>query len=263
MASIPSQNLTIGKGIVWLAPHLTPQPVTVANGFEDMGNAPGLSLAINTETISHYSSRGGIRLKDDETTIEINRTGTLTIDDMKPSNLAKFFMGSVSTVSIASDSAKTETFAAVKPGIGYQLGVSAQNPAGVRKVTGVTVSDADTPATIYTVNVDYIVDLNRGFIEILPGGALAAGDIDITVEYDVEASTHTQIIAGDTEVAGSMLFQASNPKGELLDYLMPYVKIRPSGDLQLISDEYMQVEFNVEVLALGNFAPVYLNGQPV
>lgn len=263
MAQLASQNLTIGKGIVWFAPHATQNPTAPANGFEDMGNAPGLSLSVSTETLPHHSSRGGIRQKDAEIILEVNRSGSLTIDDMKPSNLAKFFLGSASTVTHAGVTTQTNQFVDVKPGIGYQIGVSSTHPAGLRKLSNVVVHLTGTPATIYVLDTDYALDADRGFIEILPGGALASGTLDIDVDFDVAASTRPQVIAGNTEIGGSLLFQAFNPAGPRMDYLMPYVKIRPSGDLQLISEEFMQVEFTLEVLALGSYSPIYLNGQPV
>lgn len=263
MAQIASRNLTIGKGQVFAARHATAEPTAPAQGYRDFGNAPAFSIAVNSETISHYSSRGGVRVKDDETIIEINRTGTLQIDDMDPKNLAIYFLGEELSVTASSATGTTNTFTNVEKGRSYQLGVVLPGaPSGARNVT-VTAVATVTGSTALVLGTDYEVDAERGFVTLLPGGSVvttgnaAAG---VTVTFNTAASTRRQIIAGGTEFVGSLQFHAYNPKGARLDYFFPLVKLRPSGDLALISEEYMSASFEFEALALGSLAPLYING---
>jgi hypothetical protein len=266
MGLITSENLTIGKGQVQLAKHASLNPTALTNGFRDIGNAPGLSLNIATEKLEHFSSRGGIRQKDDSTTVQVTRTGTLQFDDMDPENLAMLFLGQALSVAASSASNKTETFTAITLGYGYQLGQTALNPSGDRAVSIDSVTLAAAPNTPLVLNTDYEIDLARGFIRIKKGSTLFAGGhlaTGFTVTYDVAASTRKQVISGGTEFVGAMQYHAYNPKGANLDYFFPYVKLSPSGDLALIGEEYMTGSFSVEALPLGDLPAILLNGQPV
>lgn len=268
MAQIPSRNLAIGKGQVFLAQHASLEPTAPATSYRDVGNCPGVSFAVNTETIQHFSSRGGIRVKDDETVIEVNRTGTLRIDDMSVENLAMFFFGDAQILNVAALSDQTETIAAaaVKKGQSFQLGVDpATRPTGYRSVSIDSVALTGAPGTTYPATdagvVNWTLDGPRGFLTIGQGSNIADG-AGLTVTYDVAAHRRQTIISGNVEKAFSMQYHAYNPKGALIDFFFPFIKIRPNGDLQLISEEYMEVEFQAEVLGLGSMAPIYLNGQP-
>ena len=227
-----------------------------------------MSFAVNTDTIEHFSSRGGIRTKDDTTTIEVNRTGTMRIDDMSMENLGLFFFGDPQVQSVAAVASATEVIAGanVKKGRSYQLGVDAAlRPTGYRNVSITSVALTGAPGTTYPATAggvtNWEIDAARGFFTIGESSAIA-DSAGITVTYSVAAHSRRMVISGNTEKAFSMQFHAYNPKGQLIDYFFPFVKIRPNGDLQLISEEYMEVEFQVEVLGLGSYAPVYMNGQP-
>ena len=268
MAQIPSENLTIGKGQVFLAQHASLEPTTPAVGYRDVGNCPGVSLTVNSETLQHYSSRGGIRVKDDETIIEVSRTGVLRIDDMGVDNIAMFFFGNAQVLNVAAQTSLTEVIAGanVQKGRSFQLGVDlSTRPTGYRSVSIDSVALTGAPGTTYPATdagvVNWELDAARGFLTIGKASNIADG-AGLTVTYDVAAHRRQMILSGNTEKAFSMQFHAYNPKGALIDYYFPFVKIRPNGDLQLISEEYMEVEFQIEVLGLGSLAPIYMNGQP-
>lgn len=263
---IASPDLRIGKGIVLIAKHASDEPTAPANGYRDIGNAPGLALSAEVESIEHYSSRGGIKTKDDEQTTSTTYNGTITIDSMSMDNLAMFFLGSNGPVTQASATGKTQVFTGIKLDHTYQLGQTSVNPTGDRNVTITAMTLAAAPNTALVAGTHYELDAVRGTIRILPGTGLFVGghqDTGFTVTYNAAASTRRQVISGETEFVGSLRFLANNPKGEDVDYFFPNVKLRPNGDHQLISDEYMQIEFQFEALTLGNYKAVYIDGQPV
>ena len=86
-----ARNLTLGKGELHFATfgdNLTQIP----GGFRFLGNCPEFNLTVETESLDHYSSTGGIRVKDDSVTLEINTTGTILCDDADPKNVALFLV---------------------------------------------------------------------------------------------------------------------------------------------------------------------------
>ena len=268
MAQIPSENLTIGKGQVFLAQHASLAPTAPAVGYRDVGNCPGVSFAVNAETVPHYSSRNGILVKDEEIVIETSRTGVLRIDDMSVENLTLFFLGDAQVLNVAAQTGLTETIPSsnVRRGCSYQLGVDpATRPSGHRRVSIDSVVRTSAPATAYAETAggvrNWALDAERGFLTIDKASEIPDG-VGLTVTYDVAAHRRQMILSGNAEKAFSMQYHAYNPKGESVDYFFPLVKIRPNGDLPLISEEYMEVEFRIEALSLGHLAPVYLSGQP-
>lgn len=262
---VATQNLVIGKGKMHFALHASSNPTALARSFRDFGNVPSASFTSQTQTIEHKTSRASVNLQDDETTIEISRTGTITVDDIDPKNIALYFLGSSATVTGASEDDTEETITNVEPGHRYQLGASVSNPSGKRLITIVSIETV-TGATALVEDTDYTLDSARGILTILDDtsvvtdGNKAAG---IVVTYDVAANTRTQIVSGDDEAVGALWFESTNPKGQRIDYHFPFVKIRPAGEFNLISDEYMTMQFDITALPLGDLPVTYADGPAV
>ena len=92
-----ARNLTLGKGELHFA-KFTDNLTRIPGGLRFLGNCPEFNMTVETESLDHYSSTGGIRVKDDSVTLEINTTGTISCDDADPKNVALFFLGSEATV---------------------------------------------------------------------------------------------------------------------------------------------------------------------
>src|SRR5690606_38351652 len=102
--------------------------------------------------------------------------------------------------------AQTENLADVQQGLHYQLGVSANRPAGAKGIVGSEDSnstgavvvyeagDSNSAAGAFIEGTDYTVDAQLGRVYIVPGGGIADGT-DLTVEYTVRASTFTRVIS--------------------------------------------------------------------
>jgi hypothetical protein len=256
-----ADNLMIGKGELWYSPFKA--GTKVPEGFFFVGNTPEVSLNREADTLPHYSSTRGLRRKDEEITIEARLAGSFTVDDVRPETVAMFLMGEVLTTTTTVETALTSTFTGVKKGRTYQLGETALLPSGTRGLTAVTsVALSAAPSTVYVANTDYTVDLELGLITILSTGSIA-DNANITVTYSQAAGTRQRIISGDTEVQGALKWISHNPKGLKLDYLLPWVKIRPNGDLTLVSEEWMTVPLSIEALYRDdNTALAYMDGRP-
>lgn len=258
-----SHNLTIPRGKIFFAKYLantqTPGPL------RELGNCPEFTLQRETEKLQHYSSQAGMKTLDEEITIGSTMSGSTTTDDIKAENVAYWFMGDISTLTVIAQTATVETFSDVKAGDSFQLGRTNANPTGARKLTNVVATDgaASSPAT-YALGTDYEIDLQLGIITVLAGGAADGEDLKVT--YDVAASTREQIIAGDTEVEGELKFISFNPTGPQADITIPRARISPNGDFALVNDpdstEFQTMPLSISVLKKGTLALAYRDGRP-
>lgn len=262
------QNYTLGRGRIFFAPFLT--GTQTPGGERWLGNAPELNLTIERETLEHFSSYQGIREKDLSIPLQVNRTGTLITDNIDPNNVALFFFGTTLDVARTGATVTDEAHNDVKKGYYYQLGVSANNPAGVKGLdlhttpsTKIVVNDTTIPTPVtYVEGTDYTVDMDLGRVYIVPTGAIA-NDTDLRISYKTKTSTTKRIISGSSPVEGSLRYVAANPAGANIDYFMPYVSLAPNGDYALIGDELQQIPFTLEILKKTGLEAIYAEGRPV
>lgn len=249
-------NQVLGRGKFYFDPFAN-ETTKVLTGSRALGNVPEASMSVETTTLDHYSSEQATRIKDQSVQLEVNRTLSFTIDSMTDENLGMFFGGTVSSVSQAAATGATSVFPALTGDRWYQLGVTAGNPAGVRNVSNVSISGG-------TVDTDYTVDAARGRIYIVDGGGLD-GDTNVTVTYDVAASTRSRITSSTaTTKVGRLEFISDNTAGDNHVWVFPYVKITASGEMTLIGEDWANVGFNVEILRTSDTVEaVYCDGVPV
>lgn len=260
-----TNNYTLGRGKLYFARHTTAGEAPSAIGELYFGNTPEVNLTIEEEKLDHYSAESGIREKDDSISLEVNRTGTFTTDNISPENLALFFFGTASTLSVTGDTVTNEAINAVQQGYYYQLGVSAATPSGVRSVdpdsTLVVQDDQSSPAT-FVEDTDFSIDAATGRIYIIPGGGIA-DDTNLVIDYVYNTHTRDRIVSGGTAVSGALRYIADNPKGTNRDMYAPYVQISPNGDFALKGDEWSVIPFNLEILKIADYEALYIDGRPV
>jgi len=256
-----ANNYTLGRGQVHFARFQT--GTTVPDGFFYIGNTPEFSLTIESETLDHYSSDEGIREKDDSVPLEVNRTGSMTTDNINPRNVALFFFGSESTLTQAAVASDTETLTGIKAGHSYKLGASPSNPAGYMGIDESGFAVEVSPAgTALVVDVDYTMDFDNGILTFLEGSLLAVDAEDIDVTYAVLGSSRERVISGSEPVEGAMMYVTKNPKGTDAVFFMPYVKITPNGDYALKGDEWQQIPLSLEILKPISGEAIYRDGKP-
>lgn len=95
-----AENLVVGRGKVYFAPYLRGQTTGGVRGF--FGNVPSFSLSQNVTNLDHYSSTGGLKVKDKTTQLQVDATVTFDTDDISVPNLQLWFGGS-SSGSLPSD----------------------------------------------------------------------------------------------------------------------------------------------------------------
>jgi len=255
------QNYTLGRGKVYLSRYVN----GVASGaFRYIGNTPELSLNIESETLDHYSSDEGIREKDDSVPLEVNRTGSMTTDNIDPANVALFFFGSSEVVTQASVASAVETLSSIEAGHSYKLGVSASNPAGYFGIdeAGFDVA-VNGGVTALVAGTDYEMDFDNGMIHFLDTSAVAVAGVDIDVTYAVAASTRSRVLSGSEPVECAIRYITKNPKGDDCQFFFPYVKLTPNGDYALKGDEWQQIPLSLEILKPTGAEAIYRDGKPV
>lgn len=253
-------NYTVGRGKLFLARE------TSFNLFDQVGeryvgNSPGFTLNIESTALDHFGMDGGISELDASVTLSVNRSGTLTLDDISPDNLATFFLGTKATVAQAATPVTGETIDSVVQGLFYQLGATAANPQGVRGIGSVVVTDDGAVPVTFDVNDDYEVDPVTGRLYIVPGGAITSGT-NLEVSYTPVASSRDRIISGSTPVKGRLRYIEDNPAGENRTFLLPYMEISPNGDFDLKGDTWRQMVFNLKPMKRTGMAALYIDGVP-
>lgn len=234
-------------------------------GERPFGNCPGMTVTIESEKAEHYSSRRGLREKDAAVTIQVNRTGNLTCDNMSAENVALFLAGSEEMVSQTDDSVTDEPINGVLQGRHYQLGQSTSNPAGARDVSSVVVEDDSTPTpVVFVLGEDYEVDLAMGRLHILPGGDITNGT-NLRVSYNKTVKTWRRIKTGaESELRGALRIISDNASGEDRDWYMPSVTLTPTGEIPIIAEgtDFASMGFSVEILKPANGEAIYVDGRP-
>lgn len=251
---------TLGRGKLYFA-KFTPG-TKVHTGFRYIGNTPEFNLNSESETLDHFNSDEGVRVKDDSVLLQLNRAGSFITDNIDVENMSLFLLGETSVLAQASATSQQYDIANVQKGNTYQIGESTSNPTGYRSLTSVTVqNDASTPVE-YVAGTDYTIDLTLGLLTILSSGAIANGT-NIEVLHSRSAVSRSRIItAASATIEGALKFIAVNPKGENRDFTMPYVQLAPNGDFALKGDEWQQLPFNVEILKLDGLESIYVDGRP-
>lgn len=264
-------NYTLGRGKVYYGTlDIGPDGAPILVNERYVGNTPGLSVTMEATNLDHYSSDYGIREKDESVIVEMNRTGSLVMDNIHPANLALFFLGTAQNITNAQRTVTGEqvglTDVGVEKGMFYQLGVSATNPAGARGIIypGETTTAFSLAGTgTLEVNVDYTVDPLNARIHILPDAPNITDGEVLTAGYTVAASTFSRVISGSTAREGSIRYITQNAVGTDCSYLFPRVKLTPDGEFELKSDEWLEIPMSMEILKTGDLEAVYIDGVPV
>lgn len=250
-----TKNYTLGRGKMYFG-QFKPGTQT-PRGERYLGNSPDLSFNASQETLDHYFSDGGIRVKDASVILQQDYAGAFVLDDINMANLAMFFLGEAAVITTATRSVTDEVHSGIELGFTYQLGTSNTDPSGVRMVTDVVA----TGTALLVAGKDYVVDEELARITFLEGGDILEG-ADVTISYTVEDSTRERVISKGQTIEGTLRYVAANPAGKNIDYFMASVKITPNGDLNLKGDDWQQVPMNIEILKKGDLEAIYAEGRP-
>jgi len=263
-ADFDSKNYTLGKGKAFFDRYpnnVTITAITQGEGERYIGNTPEFSTSSSSESLSHYDADGGIKVKDDSVQISNDRTGKFVTDNISADNVALFFLGETALVAQTAQTDLTTVITGANRGRFYQLGVTADNPTGLRNVKNVTCGKGVGYATDVVAAGNFQVDAELGRVYI-EADAPDINGIDVQFTFDTDASSREQIVSSSDSIYGGLRFIATNPKGKNRDYYFPYVKLSPDGDYALKGEEWMQIGFTFEILKKGSLESCYVDGRP-
>jgi hypothetical protein len=233
-------------------------------GLRYLGDTPGFTLTLESETVDTWSSDGQVAEREDLAITRVIRNCSITCKQISDDNLGLFLMGSVADLVQTGGAVTDEAIDGVLQGRRYHLGASSSNPAGNRTVSALTVTDDDTGApTTFVLNTDYEIDLDTGALFIVPGGGIA-DDTNLLVDYTKGSVTRAQVTSSDVaEQYGALRFYADNTRGANRNLYAPRVLLRPTGELAFKSREgYMEMQFACEFMKRTGFAQAYIDGVP-
>jgi len=171
---------------------------TVVQPHRDLGVIEPANPTLEVEKLVLKDSDGGVKTDITESVTEINETYEITCSNLSPNNLALLFLGNDPTAFTQSASALTDIKHFAHPGELVKL-IDADYDAATPGVPmfGITSIQAVTGAggsPTYTVDVDWeIVDLQRGLIRMITGGAFAAA-ADILIDFTPTAITGKRMV---------------------------------------------------------------------
>lgn len=233
----------------------------IASVYDWLGDVSSLGMNIEKNVIENFASYEADRSKNFSIETMTNINGTLTTKTISMENLARAFgQGSLSEITQATATGRTESFTVRKPGDRIQLGVSQAVPMGVRGVEDVVLTRSLGGALIE--GVDYEVDADNGMVVLNDDGSAIAGDV-ITATYDVAASTFERIISRTASVRCAFKFITKNLTGQQKVYFVPCVVLRPSGDITMITEDNLAVlQLTLSVEKLPGMELMYVDGKP-
>jgi len=237
MSFYPSKtNYTILKA------DLFGRPAGEAN-FRSLGNAPAISWTPQVEVLEHFSSRTGVNAKDDETTTQVGAEVSLTLDELTTSNMAFAMQGTISALGQAAATGEVKAAATVAAGEALDLGA-------------VDVENVVITAGVATlaVGVDYDLYANAGVV------LFRAAKTDVTVTFDRPADTAREVIAMLANTGGleiELMAIGRSPKGKKYKLEGVFVSLRPSGEINFISDEFATIELTGSAIAQASSAFPY------
>lgn len=127
MADEQTNNYVVGRGRLFFGQFKkgTRKP----QGQHYFGNTPELSMSQDEETLDHYSSEGGARVKDASATLQNDQSGSFACDNISMPNLAYWFRGEqIKRIEAGSGSATgTITFSTAVPDDGDKVTIGGQD----------------------------------------------------------------------------------------------------------------------------------------
>lgn len=141
-----TNNYVVGRGRLFFGQYRknTRKP----KGQLYLGNTPALSMSQDEDTLDHYSSEGGVRVKDASATLQNDQAGSFQCDNISMENMALWYRGEmVQRIEAGSGSATgTITFANGVPAAGDKVTINGNdisfvdaNPVGMQVLIAATI----------------------------------------------------------------------------------------------------------------------------
>lgn len=269
---LPNDNYTLGRGKMYLGTRdrCTGMPTGQEWFF---GNVPEVSLTTDSEKLEHFKSTGGLKVKDRSVMLSISRAMSFTTDNISPEAVAMAFLGKYRKFTQSQRTDAKEVFKKVTLGRFYQLGMTADDAAGVTDVKNVKLYYADASVAISLgdgdislipgikplPNANFEMNAGAGRFYIEGDAPDLLGEVQIVVQYDINAGNRETVVSGNKAIDATLRFVTDNPEGDNWVHFWPSVQLTPNGDIALISDDWMSIGFSAELLERDENTPVVIS----
>ena len=242
-----TDDYNVGRGKVYAA-ELDSNGIPKSYRF--LGNATEFNLSMETETLEHQSSTGGLKVVDKEVVISQKVNLALTLDEINFENMALFFSGSVasfdnSQASAATPVSGTGNLVVDAQGRWYDLyqtasGIPTSDSSGDRiyDIGAVTISGA-------TEGTDFTVDHKMGRIFVIEGSSnltVVGSPYDLDIAQNSSAASTVDEVRALTQTTTTVAlkFISENPASgdHQTEVQFHQVNLKAEGDFGLISDEF-------------------------
>lgn len=243
-----TDDYSLGRGKAFFA---ALSSTGLPEAYRDLGNVVELNISVEKEELDHQSTREGLKVIDKTVVLSQKVTiSSLVMDELNFENIAFFFSGeSEQQANAAQTGVPTPSgnLTVTEQGRSYDLyeGASGQpttdcEGARIRDIGAVSIESAEGTAMVLTT--DYTVDSVMGRIFVVDGGAMDAGDYDITIAANASGAANVDVMKALTSSAteGAFKFISENPASDDHQYEWQFhkVKLSAEGDVPLIGDEW-------------------------
>lgn len=226
---------------------------TIGEGELYIGNTPGFSVQRSIKTLDRATSYNGQQVNLESYIVSENHKGKLVTDNMSIENLALWFGGEPDYVGQTGLSYVTEVIR-VRQGRWYQLGTS-YIPYGVRHVKhDLEVYNGDNRID---VDSNLIMNLTEGRFTLLENAPEVSDKDELTFTFQWRSSPSKSVVGGNREILGSLRFISTAPVGTQFSYYFPCVSLLANGTLDLKSDDWQTLTFDMEVRRLNPATEFY------
>ncbi len=248
-----TDDYNVGRGKVYFAPL---DANGIPQGYRFLGNAPEFSISMETETLEHQSSTGGLKVTDKEVVISQKVNLSVSLDEVNFDNMALFFSGSGTTFDNSTAAAATpvtgsDNLVVDEQGRWFDLyasnGAVTTGSSGQRiyDIGAVTVTGGASGTTPAVEGTDYEIDLKMGRIFVIDGSTVldtANSPHNISIAQNSSADTSVDEVRALTQTAvkGALKFISENPASDdhQTEFQFHQVSLKAEGDFGLISDEF-------------------------
>lgn len=223
-ASLSNDLYSIGKATIWFKPE-------GETDFDLLGDSDDVSIAIEVTDQDRFNNECGLRRLARTIVTEIDATVTMTLVQLSDLNRAFSLLGEVIEFTQSAVAANNE----VQVGEGT-LGIKKLEFPFIDAGTFVMTDGAAVP---YVIDVNFKLDAQSGYVQIIsiPGGA----DADLDITYDVlavvAADGKNKIgIGSKSDNRGTLIIRGCADVGPNVRVTLHDVQLRPSGDRTYVSE---------------------------
>lgn len=244
MTKTSNATLVLGRGELYF--NRFTAGAFVGEGERHLGNTPGFTISRDVEEIERFTSYGGQQIQIGSLITREVQSASITTDNIDMNNVAMWFGNEADTTGQEAIGSITEEIV-VRKGCWYQLGTSVE-PIGVRHVEPDVAFSIGGTVISLSGNLD--LDRTEGRFFVLEDAVSIGNGDTLSIAFQWRQSDSVTVSEVSTEVVGSLRYIAKNPIGDNISYLFPYIRIKPSSEIDMKADGWQEISFDVDIRRL-------------